>query len=164
MPSREAIGAVSTAAECRAALDADAADVAAVIVAAWRASYAGLMPAHFLQALDVVRFAARWRRPPSDPRAFRQVLLVAGVIIGAASGGPADAAARGELYSINVHPEHWGRGAGRRLLRAAEARLRENGFAQALLWVAAGNVRARRFYESAGWRRSGHERTTSELT
>jgi len=63
-----------------------------------------------------------------------------------------------------VHPQHWGHGAGRSLLQASERRLREAGFSAAILWVVAGNVRARRFYELAGWRPSGEERTTSGLT
>jgi len=157
--------------ECRPALGADAAGIAEAIVAAWRASYGGLVSADFLQALDVERIAEGWRRVQASSRAFRQVLVSGGLVIGASSGGPArDASSggvqtgRGELYSLNVHPQSWGLGAGRLLLRASEGRLRDAGFSEAILWVVAGNVRARRFYEVAGWRPSGHERTTSELT
>jgi RimJ/RimL family protein N-acetyltransferase len=34
-------------------------------------------------------------------------------------------------------------------------RLLDDGFRTALLWVFAGNERARRFYEAAGWRADG---------
>ena len=153
--------------ECRPALAADAAGIAEAIVSAWRESYAGLVCGDFLEALDVQRIAEVWRRDPASTRAFRQVLLAEGFVVGAASGGPASGAVqleRAELYSINVHPQHWGRGAGRLLLSASEGRLRDAGFSRATLWVIAGNTRARRFYEAAGWRPSGEERTTSELT
>jgi ribosomal protein S18 acetylase RimI-like enzyme len=153
--------------ECRAALGADAAGAAEAIVAAWRASYAGLVSADFLRTLDVQRIAAGWRTELTNARAFRLVLVSAGLVVGASSGGPASSSAqpgRAELYSINVHPQHWGRGAGRLLLRASEARLRDAGFSQALLWVVTGNARALRFYEAAGWLPSGEQRTTSDLT
>jgi ribosomal protein S18 acetylase RimI-like enzyme len=153
--------------ECRPARGADAAGIAEAIAAAWRASYAGLVSGDFLQALDVKRIAEVWRREPASTRAFRQVLVSGGSVVGAASGGPASGAGlpgRAELYSINVHPQHWGRGAGQLLLSAAEGRLREAGFSQATLWVIAGNTRACRFYERAGWVPTGEERTTSDLT
>lgn len=39
------------------------------------------------------------------------------------------------------------------------AQLSQQGLAAASLWVLSGNVRARRFYESAGWQWWGAERT-----
>jgi GNAT superfamily N-acetyltransferase len=172
MSQRAGVAGLSGAAgQCRPALSADAAGIAEAIVAAWRAGYVGLVSADFLQALDVERIAEGWRRVLASSRAFRQVLVCEGLVIGASSGGPASGATsagmqptRAELYSINVHPQHWGRGAGRLLLRASEGCLREAGFSEAILWVVAGNARARRFYERAGWQPSGTERTTSELT
>lgn len=52
----------------------------------------------------------------------------------------------------------WGTGRGRALLAAAEERLRGDGFDEAVLWVLAGNDRARRFYEAAGWAHDGSVR------
>jgi len=128
MSQRAGVAGLSGAAgQCRPALSADAASIAEAIVAAWRAGYVGLVSADFLQALDVERIAEGWRRVLASSRAFRQVLVCEGLVIGASSGGPASGATsagvqptRAELYSINVHPQHWGRGAGRLLLRASE--------------------------------------------
>ncbi|MGI8653420.1 MAG: GNAT family N-acetyltransferase [Geodermatophilaceae bacterium] len=63
------------------------------------------------------------------------------------------------LYAINLDPDVWGRGLGQRLLLAATAELSRLGFPEAVLWVATGNSRARRFYEAAGWAADGMERT-----
>ncbi|WP_343308385.1 GNAT family N-acetyltransferase [Streptomyces sp. SID5770] len=49
----------------------------------------------------------------------------------------------------------WGTGVGRALLSATTGALVAAGFRSAALWVFAGNERARRFYEAAGWRADG---------
>ncbi|MBO0787214.1 MAG: GNAT family N-acetyltransferase [Actinobacteria bacterium] len=63
----------------------------------------------------------------------------------------ADPARTGELSSIYLLPESWGRGVGRQLMTAALAGLAEAGYGQATLWVLDSNDRARRFYRMAGW-------------
>ena len=57
-------------------------------------------------------------------------------------------AARSTL--LYTHPRTWGSGAGRALLAAGEAALREAGCAEATLWTEERNERPRRFYEAAG--------------
>lgn len=59
------------------------------------------------------------------------------------------------LALIAVDPSLQGRGAGRRLLAAAIARMRASGHPSGLLHVLAGNARAVAMYTSAGWRPSG---------
>ncbi|MBO0708678.1 MAG: GNAT family N-acetyltransferase, partial [Candidatus Dormibacteraeota bacterium] len=61
----------------------------------------------------------------------------------------------GELGAIYLLKEHWGTGVGRSLMRAAMTSLRQSGYREATLWVLEGNARARRFYESGGWRPDG---------
>ena len=79
---------------------------------------------------------------------------------GSPNVGPAqDPEGAGELYAINVDPGHWGTGAGRALLGAAQAELARLGFDETVLWVLPANARARRFYEIAGWVADGAERT-----
>jgi ribosomal protein S18 acetylase RimI-like enzyme len=51
-----------------------------------------------------------------------------------------------------------GRGIGRSLIAHARARLSRQGFAEAVLWVHAGNDRAHRFYRADGWQPDGHQR------
>ena len=56
-----------------------------------------------------------------------------------------------EVASLQVRERAWGKGAGRALLAAGEAALRERGCADATLWTEERNERPRRFYEAAGW-------------
>jgi GNAT superfamily N-acetyltransferase len=63
-----------------------------------------------------------------------------------------------EIDLLYTHPRAWGSGAGRRLLAAGEAALRETGCAEATLWTEERNGRTRRVYEAAGWRTDGSVR------
>lgn len=84
-------------------------------------------------------------------------------ILGFAAVGPSrddDATgATGELYAIYADPDAWGRGIGRRLMATAVNELATAGFAEATLWVLESNQRARRFYETGGWKTDGSRRT-----
>lgn len=142
----------------------DVAALAAVHVAAWRAAYRGQMPDDYLDGLDVGRWTRGWERLLAAGGDHLQVAERAGTLLGFVRVGaeqeprPADPAGRGELHAINVHPDAWGTGAGPALLDAAEARLRQLGYRDAVLWVLPGNARARRFYERAGWHDDGLEK------
>lgn len=79
-------------------------------------------------------------------------------LVGVATIGPDrddPAGGRGELWMINVRPDAWGSGAGPALLTAAVDRLGHGGYKSAVLWVVAGNDRARRFYQREGWQPDG---------
>lgn len=60
-----------------------------------------------------------------------------------------------EIALLYTHPRTWGSGAGRALLAAGEAALRERGCTEATLWTEERNERPRRFYEAAGWKADG---------
>ncbi len=75
----------------------------------------------------------------------------------------ARSAGRFQADAINIDPHRWGRGYGRALLATAEVELASLGYSEAVLWVLPGNMRARRFYEAAGWTTDGAERTTEVL-
>jgi len=132
----------------RAGTQQDAEATARVHVDSWAAAYTLDGPA-LEQRLDLHR-----RFPPSF------VAEVDGEIVGFVGVGPSrDPDAEGELYTIYVHPDHWGAGVGRELIGAGEERLRELGYGRVVLWVLDGNERAQRFYESAGWAADGERRT-----
>jgi len=134
-----------------------------VHVAAWQAAYRGLLPDAYLDCLRAEDRAEWWVEVLSRPHGVADVLQVA-AIDGRACGfvvaGPArdGAAEHGEVFALNVHPAAWGSGVGSALLTVAQTGLREAGFEHAVLWVVPGNVRARRFYEHAGWREDGARR------
>jgi [ribosomal protein S18]-alanine N-acetyltransferase len=63
------------------------------------------------------------------------------------------------LQMVFVSPERWGIGIGGKLVDAALAEARSGGYGQCQLWVRACDARARRLYESRGFRRTGLQKT-----
>jgi ribosomal protein S18 acetylase RimI-like enzyme len=61
----------------------------------------------------------------------------------------------GHMARLNVAPERWAGGIGRRLYDAAMGSMTDAGFPAATLWVLEHNTRARRWYERLGWHLSG---------
>ncbi len=115
------------------------------------------MPDAYLDELEADDRAAYWRRQVVGllPGQRLKVIVDDGVVVGFAAAGPEHdgrAADTGELYAINLDPQMWGRGLGRELLREMTAELAGLGYREAVLWVVPQNDRARRFYESEGWR------------
>lgn len=146
----------------RDAVAADAQAMGRAHVLAWQHAYRGMMSDEYLDGLNVADRVEMWEQtlaavPPPPLLVVEVDGEVAGFAVFGAERVPettaaSDPAARvGELYAINLHPDHWGRGAGRILLRAATDRLTDLGFSEAVLWVVTDNRRARRLYESEGW-------------
>jgi GNAT superfamily N-acetyltransferase len=63
-----------------------------------------------------------------------------------------DFAGEGQLVGLHVLPAEWGVGVGSALHNAALIALAHDGYQIAGLWVIAANERARRMYETRGWR------------
>jgi ribosomal protein S18 acetylase RimI-like enzyme len=148
--------------------DADA--LGRVHVRAWRAAYTGgLMPDEYLDSLSEADRASMWRSALEQPPRARATRLVATVdheLVGFALVGPAGGdpdADIGELYAINVDPDHWGTGAGPALIDAAVNALQTSGFTAAVLWVHPDNERARSFYIRRGWIDDGVDRQQEVL-
>lgn len=149
----------------RAATAGDAAGIARVQIDGWRFAYRGLVPARFLDDMEMGERTARWKELLAGSRAMPGGRdLVAendGRVCGFSCFGPlrpqdgAPTDATGEVYAIYAAPYRVGTGVGRALMEASESLLREDGHAAAVLWVFRGNARARRFYERAGWAPDG---------
>jgi ribosomal protein S18 acetylase RimI-like enzyme len=159
--------------------------IAEVHVVSWRAAYRGLLPAEVLDGISVDGRERMWAGILRDPAPRRAVLVAAeeAKVLGFAALGPSRVAElaveagttegiaegtveattaetgieieTGEVYALYLHPDHWGTGLGARLHTAGLRRLREYGFASAVLWVLAGNERALAFYRRAGWTEDG---------
>ncbi|MCY4122274.1 MAG: GNAT family N-acetyltransferase [Acidobacteria bacterium] len=166
----------------RAACPDDAAAIAGVHVTSLRASAPDLLPAHLtpivLPPAGAAPRARAWKRWIERGRTSTFVSLAGATVTGfctlhpathdvrAAAGagaenagpeaaGASNAAACGEIASFYVLPSEWRRGTGRRLGGHALAEARARGFAEVMLWVLETNARARRFYESLGFRPDG---------
>jgi ribosomal protein S18 acetylase RimI-like enzyme len=140
---------------CRDGLLKDGPALGRVWVEAWRAAYAGLMPAEYLAGLDPTAGLARFERALSAGRSVL-VLEVDSAIVGFSRYGPSrdtDAGSQtGEVIAINLVPSCWRRGLGKALLGETLKRLRLRSFTEVTLWVLHDNARARQFYEALGAR------------
>jgi RimJ/RimL family protein N-acetyltransferase len=144
--------------EIREMSKGDAAGVARVHVRAWQEAYRGLIVQSHLDGLDVAERTELWAgilsRPNDGPRF---VVEVDGTIVGFLAGRrhspSADGA--GEIRTIYLDPAHWRGGLGSALLVEGIRALHQPVRIPVILWVLEGNERARRFYESHGWRPDG---------
>jgi ribosomal protein S18 acetylase RimI-like enzyme len=140
----------------RAATEHDAARLAEVHIAAWRATYRGIMTDEYLDGLDVGRASSAWRRNILEPREGTHHLVVqsGNEVVGFAILGPAAGDSdpgTGQLHAINVDPGWWAQGAGSVLFAAAEQKFIELGYERAFLWVEKSNDRAISFYTNRRW-------------
>lgn len=157
----------------RIAVVGDADAIGDVHVRAWQAAYRGVMPDEYLDGLQASERADMWRgRLARTDLPPLLVPMVDGDVVGFATFGAErrpDTAQRqgesavGELYAINLHPHHWGKGIGRALLRRSTDALVGLGFQEAVLWVVPQNTRARGLYEAEGWAADGAEATDEIL-
>jgi GNAT superfamily N-acetyltransferase len=142
----------------RAWLD-DASAVAGVYVRSWQAAFSGLVPQHYLDAMEPSREESEWKTRITETRWPSSGVLVAETeagIVGFASFGPSqDTPAIAEIGTLYAMPELWGTGIGKQLMLATLTTLGQADYTQATLWVLEDNERARRFYEAAGWGADG---------
>jgi GNAT superfamily N-acetyltransferase len=150
----------------RAATVDDARAVAEVHNEGWRWGYRGLVPQAVLDDRDDDWSEQRWVHAFTDGWHEGEATFLAedddGHAIGMISCGPAaqnygppPPEGFGEVYALYLRDGVQGTGVGRALLERGVEHLRSAGFARAVLWVIDGNERARRFYETDGWRADG---------
>jgi GNAT superfamily N-acetyltransferase len=131
---------------------ADAAAGARLHLACWREAYGPLVDRGLLEAqlADPASWTERWRE--QIPRVPRLLAERDGELVGFAVAGPGRGDAPPaplELYAAYVRAACYGTGLGRALVD------RVLGAGPAYLWVLEGNDRARRFYETLGFRVDG---------
>lgn len=144
-----------TDARIRLATPADAQAIAEVRVNAWRATYRGMIPDAYLDAMKVEDSAALWGKvlaaAPNTTSTF--VAEIDGRVVGFASGIMKPEAKLGfdcELTGIYLVRETQRAGIGRRLIAAVAAAQRSHGATAMIAWVIAANKAARAFYEQLG--------------
>ncbi|OFZ53425.1 MAG: hypothetical protein A2428_10160 [Bdellovibrionales bacterium RIFOXYC1_FULL_54_43] len=136
---------------------ADARNIAQIHTKTWQATYRGIIPDEFLDAMSEDVATPRFTRIITDHRQNRPecpflVAILDNAIVGFADGvRPVDAPAEYdcEIKAIYVDPLFQQRGAGRALVRESARRFSERGFRGMIIWAAAENP-WRRFYERIG--------------
>jgi len=149
----------------RRARPGDAGAIAGVHVAAWRATYATVLPDGYLSGMSATRQALGWRSSLNHgPPGHAVFVAVAGgsdappsrpapSVIGFASGGRLRGGARdeGEVEMLYLLDDYRDQGLGRRLMRAMAAHLNAIGCHSVTAWVLRDNP-ARWFYARLGGR------------
>ncbi|WP_405057958.1 GNAT family N-acetyltransferase [Kribbella sp. NBC_01505] len=143
----------------RLALPAEANAIGEVQVAAWRASYAGLLPPDVLADLNPAQFAAQWRAAllaPGEARNRVMVALAGRTLVGFAaitvSDDPdADGQHDALIAELAVQPDATRAGHGSRLLNAVVDTVRADGFRRVTVWINSTDDVSRAFYTEAGW-------------
>lgn len=130
----------------------DAGAVARVHVAAWRETYAGILPPTYLQSLSVPMQARRWRRRLMLESEFTLIAEGADGVSAYCSGewSRAGAAQEAEIHTLYVLRAAQRQGLGKALFTAAARVMAARGAASLLLWVLRDNAGARAFYERMG--------------
>lgn len=148
-----------TAMRIRQAGPDDASAVAGVHVRSWQVAFAGLVPQHYLDAMDPSHEESGWKSRIAATQWPSSGVLVAeteaGIVGFASFSASEESSATAEIGTLYAMPEVWGAGIGKQLMAAALTTLGQADYAQAVLWVLEDNERARRFYEAAGWRPDG---------
>jgi len=131
--------------------------VAEIHVAAWRVAYEGIVSRERTDSLSVAKTVGTLRRRLAEPHANYIVGEWRGELIGFTSHGPVrdtgglvNGPGVAEIYSMYVHPDHWGRGCGRALVDAVVARL-SGEWSELVLWTLEENPAACAFYASVGF-------------
>ncbi len=143
---------------------ADADDLALIESAAWRAAYAGILPARYLSTLTHSRLKDRWNARLRDTNSIAAWgVMLGGRVVGYSVGGACrdgdmEPGFAGEVYELYVHPRLQRRGLGRDLLEQTWAELEGAGFRWGVLWVLEDNHSARRFYAHADMQPDGARR------
>lgn len=155
-------GAAVTRVRLAGADDAEA--IAEIQIGAWRAAYAGFLPAAFLDGLDVERRATQWRgrigpamrRDSPTFVAVDETDAVRGFIhTGPIRDHDLEPDGRAEIYTIYVDPARWRRGIGSILLQAVDDFWSPTDVRELVLWAFEANADGRAFYERLGWRPDG---------
>ncbi len=129
-------------------------EVSRIYEESWKAAYRGIVPQAYLDGIPAGRWAEALDRAGWDTLVLAGGERLIGTSSVCASRWP-DWPGFGEVVSLYLLPESMGRGYGKALLEAAVNHLAGQGFRDVLLWALEENLRARRFYEKAGFVCSG---------
>jgi L-amino acid N-acyltransferase YncA len=159
--------------EVRAAVGADAAEIARIQRVTWRAAYADLLGEKALAELDTAAAEQQWAEAIAHPGTTVYVATEGAFTVGFCAAGPApdeevasasgelpeDAARTGLIATLLVEPRWGRRGHGGRLLADAADGLRQHGAERGISWIAESDSASLALFRRAGWRPDGTVRT-----
>jgi N-acetylmuramic acid 6-phosphate etherase len=144
----------------REALPQDAGPMAGVLLAAWRAGYAGIVPDDIINERDLTAWQEILEAPVADGVLTTVAVDEDDRVVGFTRFGPDPddpSPSLGYIASVYVDPDAAGAGIGRRLVERATEELASQGRHEVTLWVFRDNARARALYERLGFAFDGDE-------
>ena len=119
----------------------------------WKYAYNGIIPQDYLNSIP----KGKWASNSDNPSRKTLICIVNDSLIGTSSFGKSrfeKFSDWGEIISIYLLPDYFGKGYGKLLLQAAISELEKMGYKNIFLWVLMDNIRARNFYERFGFSRT----------
>ncbi|WP_425804852.1 GNAT family N-acetyltransferase [Desulfitobacterium sp. Sab5] len=139
--------------EIRKATIEDVKDISRIYALSWKFAYKGIIPQAYLDELDEDHWESAFVDWIKDNVLTAQILFENSEPIGCVAYGKSRDKLLpdcGEIVSLYLLPEYFGKGYGNKLLDSALSDLKEFGYERIYLWVLKDNQRARRFYEKNG--------------
>lgn len=133
-------------------------NISRIYALSWKAAYKGIVPQTYLDQLSEYR----WSLFLADNLSKSYVLLDNDRYIGTSSISSArdeKMIGWGEIISIYLLPEHFGKGYGKALFNFSINELKRSGFSNIYIWTLDKNTRARAFYEKYGFTHDGQKIT-----
>ncbi|SFI41166.1 Ribosomal protein S18 acetylase RimI [Tindallia magadiensis] len=146
--------------EIRKATIDDVKDISRIHALSWKFAYKGIIPQAFLDELKEDHWESAFVDWIKDNVLTAQILFENGKSIGCIAYGKSRDKSLpdwGEIVSLYLLPEYFGKGYGNKLLDSSLSDLKESGYESIYLWVLKNNRRARRFYEKNGMRCNNDE-------
>ena len=146
--------------ETRKATNGDVKDISRIYALSWKFAYKGIIPQAYLDDLKEDHWESAFINWIKDNVLTAQILFKDSKPIGCVAYGKSRDKLLpdyGEIVSLYLLPEYFGKGYGNKLLDIALSDLKESGYNSIYLWVLKDNQRARRFYEKNGLRCNNDE-------
>lgn len=136
--------------EIRKASLADVEDISRIYALSWKSAYKGIIPQAYLDELKEDFWVPAFATWIKDNILIAKLISENGSSVGCVAYGKSRDKSLpnwGEIVSIYLLPEHFGKGYGNKLLEDALLDLKQSGYQNIYLWVLKENQRARHFYE-----------------
>ena len=128
----------------------DANDLSLVYQISWKTAYKDMVPDEYLNNVPEDHWTESFKTWIKSKELKVTVILDEEKIIGGIVYGKAreeKLSNCGEIISLYVLPQYFGKGAGKLLMDCAINNLRFDGYSKAYIWVLDKNIRAQKFYK-----------------
>lgn len=129
-------------------------------VLSWKTAYKGIIPDDYLDNISIEEKAQKFEKNIVQNNDFEYLAawlddkMIGILVVGPCRDLDINTGETGEICGIYLHPDYFGKGYGYKLINHGISILRTR-FKFITLWVLEENMRARSFYEKAGFRFDG---------